>query len=68
MEEISKILNAVMYKLDSINIHGRITANAAAYNDIISCINSLSIADKNLKALMEKTETTEEPCAEVKEE
>lgn len=68
MEEISRILNAVMYKLDRINIHGRITENAAAYNDIISCINSLSIADKNLRALMEKTEATEDPGEEVKED
>ena len=42
MEETIKAINAVMYTLDSIHIKGRITENAAAYNDIIGCINSLA--------------------------
>lgn len=49
MEEIINSVNAVMFALDNIHIRGRITENAAAYNEIIGCINTLAKVQAKLQ-------------------
>lgn len=60
MSEVLKIIHAVIYKLDCVNIKGRITENATALNDIICCINSLVQASTQLEEIQAKTKEAEE--------
>ena len=60
MEEIINTIVNVINTLDNLNLRGRITQNAAAYNEIIACINSLAEVHAKLNQEAENAENQAE--------